>query len=104
MLDFPRWKRFAISLALALGVFLAIPSLIGETNSQRLHLTALPPISFRLYLPGGRPHPPPPHRLRPRPRRRQPHPARGRHRGRRQIAPRGDGGSGAIADAPRRPP
>jgi preprotein translocase subunit SecD len=53
MLDFPRWKRFAISLALALGVLLAIPSLIGETNAKRLHVDAFPRISLGLDLAGG---------------------------------------------------
>jgi preprotein translocase subunit SecD len=53
MLDFPRWKRIAISLALALGVFFAIPSLIGETNAKRVHLDSLPRISLGLDLAGG---------------------------------------------------
>src|SRR3954453_3493751 len=53
MLDFPRWKRFAISLALPLGVLLAIPSLIGESNAKRLHLEAFPRISLGLDLAGG---------------------------------------------------
>jgi preprotein translocase subunit SecD len=53
MLDFPRWKRLTISLALALGVFLAIPSLIGETYANRLHLGFMPRISFGLDLQGG---------------------------------------------------
>ena len=53
MLDFPRWKRWTISLALALGVFLAIPSLIGETNAKRVGLGFLPRISLGLDLSGG---------------------------------------------------
>jgi preprotein translocase subunit SecD len=53
MLDFPRWKRIAISLVLALGVLLAIPSLIGETNAKRLHVDAIPRISLGLDLAGG---------------------------------------------------
>jgi preprotein translocase subunit SecD len=53
MLDFPRWKRLAISLALALGVLLAIPSLLGENYSNRLGLGFLPRISFGLDLQGG---------------------------------------------------
>jgi preprotein translocase subunit SecD len=53
MLDFPRWKRLAISLVLGLGVLLAIPSLIGETNAKRLHIDALPRISLGLDLAGG---------------------------------------------------
>src|SRR4051794_38774567 len=53
MLDFPRWKRLAISLVLALGVLLAIPSLIGETNAKRLHVDSIPRISLGLDLAGG---------------------------------------------------
>jgi preprotein translocase subunit SecD len=53
MLDFPRWKRLAISLALALGVILAIPSLIGEGNSKMLGIGFLPRISLGLDLSGG---------------------------------------------------
>jgi preprotein translocase subunit SecD len=53
MLDFPRWKRWTISLALALGVFLAIPSLIGETNAKRVGIGSLPRISLGLDLSGG---------------------------------------------------
>ena len=36
MLDFPRWKRIAISLALLLGVLLAIPSLIAKRIADAL--------------------------------------------------------------------
>ena len=53
MLDFPRWKRISISLALLLGVFFAIPSLIGETYSKQLGLGFMPRISFGLDLQGG---------------------------------------------------
>src|SRR3954471_13586121 len=53
MLDFPRWKRILICLALGIGVLLAIPSLIGEGNSKRLHLDSLPRISLGLDLAGG---------------------------------------------------
>src|SRR5947209_19937876 len=53
MLDFPRWKRLAISFALALGVIFAIPSLIGETYSRQLGLGFMPRISFGLDLQGG---------------------------------------------------
>ena len=53
MLDFPRWKRLLISFALALGVLLAIPSLIGETYANRIGLGFLPRISFGLDLQGG---------------------------------------------------
>jgi preprotein translocase subunit SecD len=53
MLDFPRWKRLAISFALALGVILAIPSLIGESYANRIGLGFLPRISFGLDLQGG---------------------------------------------------
>src|SRR3954470_3104235 len=53
MLDFPRWKRLAISFSLAVGVLLAIPSLIGENYSNRLGLGFLPRISFGLDLQGG---------------------------------------------------
>ncbi|MEA3003978.1 MAG: preprotein translocase subunit SecD [Sphingomonadales bacterium] len=53
MLDFPRWKRLAISFALALGVLFAIPSLIGEGNAKRFGLGAMPRISLGLDLSGG---------------------------------------------------
>jgi len=53
MLDFPRWKRISISLVLLLGVFFAIPSLIGEGYSRQLGLGFMPRISFGLDLQGG---------------------------------------------------
>jgi preprotein translocase subunit SecD len=53
VLDFPRWKILSICLVLALGVFLAIPSLIGETSSKRIGLGAMPRISLGLDLAGG---------------------------------------------------
>jgi preprotein translocase subunit SecD len=53
MLDFPRWKRILICLALGIGVLLAIPSLIGEGYAKRAHLDALPRISLGLDLAGG---------------------------------------------------
>ncbi|HEX4736972.1 MAG TPA: protein translocase subunit SecD [Allosphingosinicella sp.] len=53
MLDFPRWKRISITLVLLLGVFLAIPSLIGETYSKQLGLGFMSRISFGLDLQGG---------------------------------------------------
>ena len=53
MLDFPRWKRWWISLALALGVLLAIPSLIGEKRADALHVGFLPRINLGLDLSGG---------------------------------------------------
>jgi len=53
MLDFPRWKRISIWLALLVGVFLAVPSLIGETYSKQIGLGGLPRISLGLDLSGG---------------------------------------------------
>jgi preprotein translocase subunit SecD len=53
MLDFPRWKRLSIWFVLLLGVFLAVPSLIGETYSKQIGLGALPRISLGLDLSGG---------------------------------------------------
>jgi preprotein translocase subunit SecD len=53
MLDFPRWKRLSIWLALLLGVVLAVPSLIGETYSKQLGLGGFPRISLGLDLSGG---------------------------------------------------
>jgi preprotein translocase subunit SecD len=53
MLDFPPWKRWTISLALALGVLLAIPSLIGETNAQRFGIGFMPRVNLGLDLSGG---------------------------------------------------
>jgi len=53
MLDFPRWKRFAIWAALLLGVLLAVPSLIGETYSNRIGMGGFPRVSLGLDLSGG---------------------------------------------------
>ncbi|MFD1951038.1 protein translocase subunit SecD [Sphingomonas arantia] len=53
MLDFPRWKIWSILLILALGVALAIPSLIGEANSRRVGLGNMPRINLGLDLSGG---------------------------------------------------
>jgi preprotein translocase subunit SecD len=53
MLDFPRWKVWSILLILALGVALAIPSLIGEANSRRVGLGGMPRINLGLDLSGG---------------------------------------------------
>ena len=53
MLDFPRWKRWAIILSLLLGVLLSIPSLMGESNANRYHLGFLPRINLGLDLSGG---------------------------------------------------
>src|SRR5512139_820762 len=53
MLDFPRWKVLSICLALALGVLLSIPSLMGEANANRLGLGSLPRINLGLDLSGG---------------------------------------------------
>jgi preprotein translocase subunit SecD len=53
MLDFPRWKRFAIWAALLLGVLLAVPSLIGETWSNQVGIGGMSRISLGLDLSGG---------------------------------------------------
>ena len=53
MLDFPRWKRWAITLSLLLGVLLSIPSLMGETNANKFHVGFLPRINLGLDLSGG---------------------------------------------------
>jgi preprotein translocase subunit SecD len=53
MLDFPRWKRISIWLALLLGVVLAVPSLIGETYSKQIGMGGFPRISLGLDLSGG---------------------------------------------------
>jgi preprotein translocase subunit SecD len=53
MLDFPRWKRFAIWAALLLGVLLAVPSLIGETYSNQIGMGGMSRISLGLDLSGG---------------------------------------------------
>jgi preprotein translocase subunit SecD len=53
MLDFPRWKRILIWLALGMGVLLAIPSLMPEATAKRLHLDFMPRISLGLDLAGG---------------------------------------------------
>ncbi len=38
MLDFPRWKVISISLLLAFGVLMSLPSLIGESGQKYLSL------------------------------------------------------------------
>ncbi len=53
MLDFPRWKVWSILLALALGVLLAIPSLMPESTANQLHLGGMPRINLGLDLSGG---------------------------------------------------
>ena len=53
MLDFPRWKRALIWLALAAGVLLALPSLMPEHVLGRAHLGGLPRINLGLDLSGG---------------------------------------------------
>jgi preprotein translocase subunit SecD len=53
MLDFPRWKRISIWLALLAGVVLAVPSLIGETYSRQIGMGGFPRISLGLDLSGG---------------------------------------------------
>ena len=53
MLDFPRWKIWSILLILALGVALAIPSLIGEAHSAKVGLGGMPRINLGLDLSGG---------------------------------------------------
>lgn len=53
MLDFPRWKVTWIILVLALGVLLAIPSLIGEANAKKFGVGFLPRINLGLDLAGG---------------------------------------------------
>ena len=53
MLDFPRWKRFLIWGVLALGVLLALPSLMPERTAAALHLAGMPRINLGLDLSGG---------------------------------------------------
>jgi len=53
MLDFPRWKLWTICLTLAIGVFLAIPSLMPVSTAQQLGLGRLPRINLGLDLSGG---------------------------------------------------
>jgi preprotein translocase subunit SecD len=53
MLDFPRWKVIWIYAVLAVGILLAIPSLIGESNANRIGIGFLPRISLGLDLAGG---------------------------------------------------
>jgi preprotein translocase subunit SecD len=53
MLDFPRWKVLSISLLLAVGVLLAVPSFIPEQLSARWGLSSLPRINLGLDLSGG---------------------------------------------------
>ncbi|WCT74981.1 protein translocase subunit SecD [Sphingomonas naphthae] len=53
MLDFPRWKIWTICLSLALGVLLAIPSLMPESTAARIGLGGMPRINLGLDLSGG---------------------------------------------------
>ena len=53
MLDFPRWKVWSIVLLLALGVALAIPSLIPDRVAARIGLADAPHINLGLDLSGG---------------------------------------------------
>jgi len=53
MLDFPPWKRLLIWGVLALGVLLAIPSLMPERTAAALHLGWASRINLGLDLSGG---------------------------------------------------
>jgi len=53
MLDFPRWKVLWILFVLAVGVALAIPSLIPEATLDQLGLQKMPRINLGLDLSGG---------------------------------------------------
>jgi preprotein translocase subunit SecD len=55
MLDFPRWKIWAVSLTVAIGILFAIPSLIAGTPLADRYPTWLPSaqISLGLDLSGG---------------------------------------------------
>ena len=55
MLDFPRWKIWAVSLTVAIGILFAIPSLIGGTPAGKYWPSWLPSarISLGLDLSGG---------------------------------------------------
>jgi len=53
MLDFPRWKVLWILFILAVGVALAIPSLIPEATLDQLGLQKMPRINLGLDLSGG---------------------------------------------------
>jgi len=53
MLDFPRWKVLWILFVLAVGVGLAIPSLIPEATIDQLGLQKMPRINLGLDLSGG---------------------------------------------------
>jgi len=53
MLDFPRWKILSITIFLAIGVLLSVPSFIPEAVASRLGLGNLPRINLGLDLSGG---------------------------------------------------
>ncbi len=53
MLKFPPWKVASILLLLALGVLLALPSLMPEATAARLGLAGAPRINLGLDLSGG---------------------------------------------------
>ena len=50
MLDFPRWKIWAVSLTVAIGILFAIPSLIGGTVLAERYPTWLPSAKISLGL------------------------------------------------------
>jgi preprotein translocase subunit SecD len=53
MLDFPRWKTYSISLFLVLGVFFALPSLLGPLHSYWPSFLPNEKINLGLDLSGG---------------------------------------------------
>jgi len=53
MLDFPKWKVWAIVLVLVTGVLLAIPSLMPEATAKQLGIGGAPRINLGLDLSGG---------------------------------------------------
>ena len=53
MLDFPRWKVLSIILMLAVGVLLAVPSLMPESTARSIGLGGAPRINLGLDLSGG---------------------------------------------------
>ncbi len=53
MLDFPRWKQIAIALALIVGVFLSLPTVVPGSWSRALPAMLAPKVNLGLDLAGG---------------------------------------------------
>ncbi|MBX3561225.1 MAG: protein translocase subunit SecD [Sphingomonas sp.] len=53
MLDFPRWKIWAVTLSLVIGTWYALPSFLPETVTRHMPAILVPKINLGLDLAGG---------------------------------------------------